>query len=375
MNPSRLDKLSASLRTSGLDALALNPSPSLVYLTGLHFHLMERPVVAVFTADAPPVIVLPELEMLKVEGLPVRAFPYGENPAAWEDVFRAALASLNLDGKRIGVEPRALRLLEFRYLQAAAPAAAFPDASDVVSRLRVRKDADEVAAMRRAVQIAQSALEAAIPLIKIGMTEKELAAELVMQLLRHGSQPEMPFAPIVSAGPNSANPHASPTDRPLQPGDLLVVDWGAAFDGYISDLTRTFAVGATSPRALSRAVDAEYEKIHRIVQEANAAGRAAARPGVPCAAVDLAARAVIEGAGYGAFFTHRTGHGIGMEGHEDPYIRGDNQQILEPGMAFTVEPGIYLPGRNGVRIEDNVVITEEGAECLSDMPREMRVVG
>lgn len=366
MNPSRLEKLSASLQTAGLDALALNPGPSLVYLTGLHFHLMERPVVAVFTVEAPPVFILPELELPKVEGLPVRLYPYSENPAMWGEVFRAALASLNLDGKRIGVEPRALRLLEFRYLQDAVPAAQFPDASEVVSRLRVRKDADEIAAMRRAVQIAQSALEAALPLIKIGMSEKELAAELVMQLLRHGSAPELPFAPIVSAGPNSANPHASPTDRPLQPGDLLVVDWGATFNGYISDLTRTFAVGQ---------VDAEYEKIHRIVQEANAAGRAAARPGVPCSAVDLAARAVIEQAGYGAFFTHRTGHGIGMEGHEEPYIRSDNGQILEPGMAFTVEPGIYLPGRNGVRIEDNLVITEEGAACLSDMPREIRVVG
>ncbi len=366
MNPSRLEKLSASLRTSGLDALALNPCPSLVYLTGLHFHLMERPVVVVFTPEAPPALILPELEMLKVEGLPVRAFPYGENPTTWEAIFRAALESLGLEGKRIGVEPRALRLLEFNYLRAGAPAAEFPDASEVVNRLRVRKDADEIAAMRRAVQIAQSALEAALPLVKIGMTEQELAAELVMQLLRHGSQSEMPFAPIVSAGPNSANPHAAPSDRRLQPGDLLVVDWGAACDGYISDLTRTFAVGA---------VEAEEARIHRLVQEANAAGRAAARPGVPCAEVDRAARAVIERAGYGAYFTHRTGHGIGMEGHEEPYIRGDNEQILEPGMAFTVEPGIYLPGRNGVRIEDNVVITESGAECLSDMPRELRVVG
>jgi Xaa-Pro dipeptidase len=144
------------------------------------------------------------------------------------------------------------------------------------------------------------------------------------------------------------------------------VDWGAASDGYISDLTRTFAVGE---------VDAEYAKIHKIVQEANAAGRAAAKPGVPCAEVDKAARAMIESAGYGQFFTHRTGHGIGMEGHEEPYMRGDNMQILEPGMAFTVEPGIYLPERNGVRIEDNVVITDTGANVLSDMPREMRVVG
>lgn len=371
-NPSpfvaRQVRLAESLGQHGLEALALNPGPTLTYLTGLHFHLMERPVVAVFTADAPPVLVLPELEMLKVKALPyeVKAFPYGENPSEWEAVFRSALGLLGLDGKRIGVEPRALRLLEFRYLQAGAPAAAFPDASEVVSRLRVRKDADEVAAMRKAVQIAQSALEAALPLIKVGMTEKELAGELVMQLLQHGSQSEMPFAPIVSAGPNSANPHASPTDRLLQPGDLLVVDWGAAFDGYISDLTRTFAVGE---------VEAEYAEIHRIVQEANAAGRAAAKPGVSCAAVDLAARTVIERAGYGQYFTHRTGHGIGMEGHEDPYMRGDNQQVLEPGMAFTVEPGIYLPGRNGVRIEDNVVITEAGAECLSDMPREIRVVG
>jgi Xaa-Pro dipeptidase len=122
-------------------------------------------------------------------------------------------------------------------------------------------------------------------------------------------------------------------------------------------------------------VDAEYAKIHKIVQEANAAGRAAAKPGVPCAEVDKAARAMIESAGYGQFFTHRTGHGIGMEGHEEPYMRGDNMQILEPGMAFTVEPGIYLPERNGVRIEDNVVITDTGANVLSDMPREMRVVG
>jgi len=368
MTTTRLTKLLEPLQTSGMDALALNPSPSLIYLTGLHFHLSERPVVAIFTADHAPVIVLPELEMLKLTGLPyeVTAFPYPENPAEWDGVFRRAVQSLGLDGKRIGVEPRAMRLLEFRHVKAGAPEADFPDASDVVSRLRVRKDADEIAAMRKAVKVAQSALEATLPLLKVGMSEKELAAELVVQLLRNGSQSEMPFAPIVSGGPNSANPHASPSERRLQPGDLLVVDWGACVDGYISDLTRTFAV---------REVEAEYRKIHQIVLEANAAGRAAAKPGVPCANVDKAAREVIDKAGYGLYFTHRTGHGIGMEGHEEPYMRGDNMQLLEPGMAFTVEPGIYLPGSNGVRIEDNVVITEDGAECLSDVLRELRVVG
>ncbi|HET6822710.1 MAG TPA: aminopeptidase P family protein [Anaerolineales bacterium] len=368
MTQSRLDQLNASLRASGLDAVILNPGPTLTHLTGLHFHLMERPVVLMFAKDQDPAIVLPELELQKVASLPykLQVFAYPENPSEWDGVFRRAAESLNLDGKQIGVEPRQLRLLEFRHVKAGAPEADYPDASEVLSSLRLRKDKTEVDAMRRAVKIAQEALEATIPLIKMGMTEKELSSELVVQLLRHGSEPEMPFAPIVSGGPNSANPHASPTERKLQAGDLLVVDWGAAYDGYISDLTRTFAVGE---------VDEEYRKIHQLVQEANAAGRDAARPGVPCANVDKAARDVIEKSGYGTYFTHRTGHGIGMEGHEEPYMRGDNMQLLEPGMAFTVEPGIYLPNRNGVRIEDNVVITEAGADVLSDMPREIRAVG
>jgi Xaa-Pro dipeptidase len=329
---------------------------------------MERPVVLMFAKDQVPAIVLPELELQKVASLPyqLQVFAYPENPAEWGTSFRKAAQSLGLDGKRVGVEPRQLRLLEFRYVKAGAPEADYPDASDVLSSLRLRKDQAEIEAMRRAVKIAQEALQATIPSIKMGMTEKELAAELVVQLLKNGSDPELPFAPIVSAGPNAANPHASPSDRKLQAGDLLVVDWGAAYDGYISDLTRTFAVGK---------VDEEYLKIHEIVQQANAAGRAAAKPGVPCANVDNAAREVIEKSGYGVYFTHRTGHGIGMEGHEEPYMRGDNMQLLEPGMAFTVEPGIYLPDRNGVRIEDNVVITATGADVLSDMPRELHRVG
>ncbi len=368
MTQSRFDKLNVSLLISDLDAIILNPGPTLTHLTGLRFHLMERPVVLLFAKDQVPALVLPELELQKVASLPyeLQVFAYAENPSEWGDVFRKATQTLGLDGKRIGVEPRQLRLLEYRYVKEGAPEADYPDASDVLTGLRLRKDKSEVEAMRGAVKIAQDALEATIPLIKIGMTEKELSSELVTQLLKSGSEPEMPFAPIVSGGPNAANPHASPSERRLQAGDLLVVDWGAAYDGYISDLTRTFAVGD---------VEDEYKKIHQIVQDANAAGRAAGKPGVPCAAVDKAARDVIENAGYGVYFTHRTGHGIGMEGHEDPYMRGDNMQLLEPGMAFTVEPGIYLPNRNGVRIEDNVVITETGADVLSDMPREIRVVG
>ena len=368
MTLARLNNLVASLRTSKLDAVILNPGSTLTYLTGAEFHLMERPVVLFVVPGQDPVLVLPELELPKLDSFPykVQPFAYGENPSEWKNVFRKAVQVLSLDGKRIGVEPRQLRLLEFNYVKAGAPESEFSDASAVLTGLRLKKDQTEVDTMRRAVRIAQDALEAAIPLIKIGMTERELASELVIQLLKHGSDSNLPFAPIVSSGSNGANPHASPSDRKLQVGDLLVVDWGARYNHYISDLTRTFAVGE---------VDDEYKKIHKIVQEANAAGRAAGKPGQPCANVDIAARDVIEKSGYGKYFTHRTGHGIGMEGHEDPYMRGDNMQLLEPGMAYTVEPGIYLPNRNGVRIEDNMAVTENGVDCLSDMPREIHVVG
>lgn len=368
MTLARLNALTASMRNSKLDAVILNPGPTLTYLTGVQFHLMERPVVLFVAPGKDPVLVLPELELLKVDLFPykVQAIAYGELPSEWDDAFRKAAHSLGLDGKRIGVEPRQMRLLEFRHVKAGAPHAEYPDASEALSQLRLKKDKAEVDTMRRAVKIAQDSLEATIPSIKIGMTERELAGELMVQLFKHGSDPELPFAPIVSGGPNAANPHASPSERKLQAGDLLVVDWGAAYGGYISDLTRTFAVGE---------VDAECQKIHKIVQEANAAGRAAGKPGVPCANVDVAAREVIEKSGYGKYFTHRTGHGIGMEAHEDPYMRGDNMQLLEVGMAYTVEPGIYLTNRNGVRVEDNMVITENGSESLSDMPREIRVVG
>lgn len=368
MSSARLEKLFTEMDKAGMDGLALNPGPSLTYMTGLKFHLMERPVVMLFAPGNSPAIVLPELESAKLSTLsyPVQPFPYGENPDEWDASFAKAVKALGLNGKKIGVEPGCIRLLEFGHISKGAPDADFPDAGKVVGSLRLHKDVAEAAAMRRAVGVAQRALEVVIPQIRIGMTEREVAAELVVQLLRHGSEPEMSFSPIVSSGPNSANPHASPSERKLQHGDLLVVDWGAIVDGYLSDLTRTFAVGD---------VDPEYSKIHQVVLEANQAGRAAARPGHACENVDQAARKVIEKAGYGRYFFHRTGHGIGMESHEEPNIRSGNIQLMEPGMAFTVEPGIYLTDRNGVRIEDNMVITENGAECLSDMQRELRVIG
>ena len=362
---SRQIKLNSVLSDAGLDGLILNPGPSLVYLTGLHFHLSERPVITIFQPSKPPIITLPELELEKLKQLSfeIQAFPYGEDPSTWVKVVKSAITAAKLKISRIGVEPRQLRYLEFQLLSQAAPRVELIAAEMILAKLRMYKDEIELSAMRRAVQIAQSALTSTLPQAKIGITELELASELTLQLFRAGCDPEVPFAPIVSGGPNSANPHATPSGRKLEMGDLLVIDWGASHQGYFSDITRTFSIGK---------MESELEKIGKIVLEANQAGRNAAKPSVAIEVVDQAARRVIDKAGYGQYFTHRTGHGLGMEAHEMPYIRAGNQQLLEPGMTFTIEPGIYLPGRNGVRIEDNVVITPSGIECLTSLPREVR---
>jgi Xaa-Pro dipeptidase len=366
MHAARFDRLNTAIRAAGLDAIALNPGPTLTYLTGLSFHLMERPTVLIAAPGQQPALVVPELEMTKARsaGVPLALAPFGDNPATWPHVFEQTAKSMGLDGKKIGVEPNRMRFLELRYLQNAMPRAVFESAESVFSSLRMQKDAAEVDAMRQAVRIAQDALRATLPFIKPGVTERQIASELMINLLRAGSG-EMAFLPIVSGGPHGADPHAVPTDRPVQKGDLLVIDWGATYNGYVSDLTRTFAIGEPEP---------EFRRIAEIVKLANETGRAVAKPGIGAGEVDHAAREVIEDSGYGKAFFHRTGHGIGMEGHEPPYMFGENDLILQPGMAFTVEPGIYLVGRNGVRIEDNVVITENGAETLSDLPRELIIL-
>jgi len=364
----RQARLAEVMSANGFDCIALNPGPSLMYLTGLNFHLMERPVVALFLPGGSPILILPRLEAPKLEALPyaLRAFPYNEEPSEWPVVFQNAIQAAGIGKSKVGVEPTRLRFLELKMLDHAAPGGSFISAEQSLAALRMYKDESEVAIMQTAVDIAQRGLQATLPAIKPGVSEREIAAELMLQLLRAGGDPEAAFSPIVSGGPNSANPHASPSERLIQSGDLLVIDWGASYHGYISDLTRTFAIGQVEP---------EFTQIARIVAEANAAGRAAAGPGVAASLVDKAARDVIERAGYGEYFFTRVGHGIGMEVHEEPYIRAGNPLILQPGMAFTIEPGIYLTGRNGVRVEDNVVITPTGINCLSDLPRELRVLG
>jgi len=263
---------------------------------------------------------------------------------------------------KLGVIPRRLRMLELDYLKNAAPDLELASAQGIISKMRMIKDETEIARMDEAVRIAECSLTAILSAIKPGVTEKEVASRLVGRLLQGESDPELPFFPIVSFGENSANPHAGPGDRVLREGDLVLIDWGAGYKGYYSDITRVFAMGDIHP---------ELEKIAQFVKEANAAGRAAVKPGALARDVDMAARKVIMDAGYGEFFIHRTGHGLGREAHEDPYISEFDSTVLVPGMTFTIEPGIYLPNRGGARIEDDILVTENGCRSLTNHPRDL----
>jgi Xaa-Pro dipeptidase len=363
----RQNQLGVALQESDLQGMVLNAGPSLTYLTGLHFHLSERPVLGMFTPGMPPLIVLPELEAGKLADLtyPIQDFTYGELPETWAGICFNAVQAAEFPGKRVGIEPRRMRVLELNLLQSGEMGTVYVPGGKPLEQIRIHKDTAEIVAMQKAVDIAQKALVSAIPLIKPGIAERELAAEITIQLLRQGSDSQLPFTPIVASGPNSANPHSFPGERHLQEGDMLIIDWGANIGGYYSDLTRTFALGEPGD---------EMKTIAKIVKMANKAAREIAAPGVAAQDIDQAARQVIEEAGFGKYFVHRTGHGLGLEGHEAPYIRDGNLQSLEPGMTFTIEPGIYLPGRGGVRIEDDVLITDQGLRSFSDLPRALHIL-
>jgi Xaa-Pro dipeptidase len=365
MTQSRLQALQHLQAANGVACVALVPGANLRYFTGLAMHLSERPTVAFVPAEGAPAIVIPELEAPGARAHlahDVRLFTYRDEDGH-EPAFRQVAAELDLAGQSIGVEYLAMRLLEMRRIEQAAPGCQVVATEPWLPQLRMRKDETELAQMRRAVEIAERALQRLLHerAIRPGRTERQVAADLQIALLQEGGQEEA-FAPIVVAGPNTAAPHAGPSDRPLAEGDLVILDWGATHQGYRSDITRTFVLGIPS---------ADMERVHGTVLAANQAGRLAARPGMPAQEVDRVARRSIALAGFGDYFVHRTGHGLGLETHEPPYMVEGNADLLEPGMTFTVEPGIYLPGVGGVRVEDDVVITRDGAETLTTLPRDL----
>lgn len=366
MTHQRIAKLLQLAMQSQLDAVAIMPGPNMQYFSGLHFHLSERPMLALFPVTGQPALICPAFEATKTQrsASAWQLFTYidGQDPL---EAFQAASQTLQLDRKRVGVEAYKLRVLELRLLEKAAQAVQCEAADGLIAQLRMIKEATEVAALRRAIQVTEQALDDVIDAVRSGMTERQIANTLTQALLQRGAE-GLAFEPLIQSGPNAALPHATAGERVIQSGEVLLLDFGIILDGYNSDITRTFAIGQTT---------AEIKKIYGLVQQANAAGRAAARPGATGQDVDRAARKVIVDAGYGQYFTHRTGHGLGLEGHEPPYMVEGNLVPLAVGNTFTVEPGIYVPGLGGVRIEDDLVITEDGAESLTTYDRELKVIG
>lgn len=362
----RLQKLVERLKLYRLDALALVPGANLTYFTGLTMRLSERPTVAFFPAEGRPAIILPALETPHAqEVIPygVDFYPYTDEEGH-EAAFLRAEPELALAGKTVGVEYTQMRILELRRVEQIAPDARIQAAEFMLPELRAVKDESELGCIREAVRITEAALQATIGQVTPGQTEMEIQNTLYTEMLRAGAQGQA-FEAIVVSGPRTAAPHTSASERAVQAGDLLLFDCGAAYRGYPADITRTFAVGA---------IDEALARVYEVVKGANAAGRRFARPGVMAEEVDRATRQVIEDAGFGQFFIHRTGHGLGLEVHEPPYIVAGNQEVLQPGMTFTIEPGIYLPGKGGVRIEDDVVITADGCESLTTFSRDLTLI-
>jgi Xaa-Pro aminopeptidase len=360
--PARLAEVRAAVADAGLDALLLTPGPDLRYVTGYDAHQLERLTCLVVPAVGDPLLVVPRLERPAAQASPAGGL--GLELAGWDetdDPYALVAARLGTPAK-VGLSDRMWALMVLR-LRAALPGAEQVLASAALRDLRARKTPAEVAALLAAGE-AIDRVHALVPgWLRPGRTEEQVATDISDAIVAEGHA-RVDFA-IVGSGPNGASPHHTATDRVLEPGDAVVVDIGGTMpSGYCSDCTRTYVIGEPPPGF------AEY---YRVLQSAQDAACAAVRPGVTAEAIDAAARGPITAAGYGDYFVHRTGHGIGLESHEDPYIVAGNTEPLEPGYAFSVEPGIY-PGPHGARIEDIVVCTEDGCQRLNNITRDLVVV-
>jgi Xaa-Pro aminopeptidase len=368
MSASHADRLARARKVAaerGFAAVLLTPGADLRYLTGYVAMPLERLTCLVLPADGDPVLVVPLLERPAALASPVGDL--GLDVRAWaetDDPFTLVATQLGGATGRVAVANRmwAEHLLR---LSAALSGPDLAPAGEVLRELRVIKDADEVASLRRAGAAIDRVHARMGEWLRPGRTEAAVARDIADAIVAEGH--ETGVFTIVGSGPNGASPHHHVSDRVIEPGDVVVVDIGGAMpDGYFSDSTRTYVVGGEPP--------AEVVEYYDVLRRAQEAAVAAVRPGVPAEAVDAAARDAIAAAGYGERFVHRTGHGIGLEEHEEPWIVAGNAEPLAAGMAFSVEPGIYLPGRHGARIEDIVVCTVDGVERLNLAPRDLIVL-
>lgn len=367
MNTTRLEKLRGIMREGNLDIVALCPGSTQRYLTGTEHHLNERPLILLVAQTGTPVAIVSNLEheLFLSRGFQTTVVEWRDEDG-FETAFQTALSQFDTHGKTIGVEGQKLRFFEGEALRRHAPNATVMSADKIISRLRLHKDAEGIAALRKAIQISEQALESTLQEIKIGMTELQIANLLTHKMSELGSE-GIAFTTTVLAGENSARPHGNVrADYAIQAGESLLFDFGAVYEGYNADITRTFFVGQVSD---------EHRTIYEAVKRANQVGRDSVKPGVTAHEVATNVNDSLLQSGFEKLILHGTGHGLGMDVHEEPYIRKGQQVALEPGMVFTVEPGLYQPGSIGVRIEDNVVVTADGVETLTTFDRELRIVG
>jgi Xaa-Pro aminopeptidase len=358
----RLTRVAGAVRARGLDVLLLTPGPDLRYVTGYDAKQLERLTCLAVPADRDPFLLVPALELKAAQASPAGALNL--EIVTWEETEHpfAMIKSAVGDPRSVAQSDRmwALHVLQF---SSVFPGAEQRLASTVLSPLRIRKSAAEVAALKAAGE-AIDRVHAQVPgWLRPGLTERQVGAKIAEAILAEGHV-QVDFV-IVGSGPNAASPHHEVSDRVIADGDVVVVDIGGTMpSGYCSDCTRTYAMG--------HAPD-DFTKYYGVLYDAQEAATVSVRPGVTAESVDRTARDIITDAGYGQWFIHRTGHGIGLESHEDPYIVEGNTTPLEPGMAFSIEPGIY-PGPHGARIEDIVVCTEDGYQRLNNAPRDLVIV-
>lgn len=363
MTTDRLDRVRERLADLDVSALLVGPSADLRWLVGYQAMPLERLTMLVVPADGDPTLLVPTLEQARAEasgaGDLVRVETWEETD---DPIARVAdrLAEVGATDGPLAVQDQLWTSFTLA-LQDRLPGADWRAGSTVTSPLRQVKDAGEIAALH-AVGAAIDVVHAGVAdLLRPGRTEAEVGTDIAAAI--RATHDDVAFV-IVASGPNGASPHHELSSRVIDDGDPVVVDIGGVLDGYCSDETRNYVLGT---------VDPEYQQLHDVLEEAQAAGVAAVRPGVTAASVDAAARAVIDDAGHGDRFIHRTGHGIGVDGHEEPWIVAGNDTELVAGMAFSVEPGIYVAGRHGARIEDIVVVTDDGFAAANHRPRGITV--
>jgi Xaa-Pro dipeptidase len=354
----------AVARNLGVDAIALVPGFNFERLFNAGFSSHERPMLVIVPVDGAPVALVPNLELLSFDALRFEGAVFDwRDQTGYTDAFAAMAAHFPLTS--LAVEGQVMRVFVHHALAQAYPGLRIVDAEKQISGLRLCKTPAEVAALTRAIRLSEAALAETVAAVRVGMTEKQVEALLVAALFRHGAD-DLAFGPIVAAGGNAAMPHAHARDVAIQPGDALLIDFGGRKDGFAADITRTFFVGHADDRA---------HQIYDTVLRANLAGLDVTRAGVTAHAIDDAATSVLEASPFADYIRTKTGHGLGRAVHEAPYIMRGNPEVLAAGTVYTNEPGLYLPNEIGVRIEDDVLVTDAGYDLLTSFSKTLTVIG